>query len=259
MVMLVHRLSHRPVRRAPIRRLAFSTDGQTGLTVALERACASSRPGSLTLEPPKPAAHAEEMFRGPQRPGDLRVRERASAVSRVVLRARFAKARIKRSANGREQWLNWVIRLPTSELIGFTSQATVHPDGPRGHRLRAVQRSLGPRPRAPKAGPRPMISELVRATYRVRKPLLRASNAGIFARCACSSAWVSRRQSARAARESSELKPGELAGAARKIERHMRKTRLDLRIPTPIDCPERIRSILTPAISDGSDRGTILW
>ena len=29
------------------------------------------------------------------------------------------------SANGQEQWLNWVIRLPTSELIGYV-QATVH-------------------------------------------------------------------------------------------------------------------------------------
>src|SRR5260221_5088211 len=43
------------------------------------------------------------------------------------LRARFAKPESRLSANGRGQWLNWVIRLPTSELIGYV-QATVHPD-----------------------------------------------------------------------------------------------------------------------------------
>src|SRR5213592_2725081 len=44
------------------------------------------------------------------------------------LRARFTKLESRRSPNGREQWLNWVIRLPTSELIGYV-QATLHPDG----------------------------------------------------------------------------------------------------------------------------------
>ena len=39
-----------------------------------------------------------------------------------------ASYKIERSADGAEQWLNWVIRLPTSELIGYV-QATVHPNG----------------------------------------------------------------------------------------------------------------------------------
>ncbi|HEY5754127.1 MAG TPA: GNAT family N-acetyltransferase, partial [Chthoniobacterales bacterium] len=44
------------------------------------------------------------------------------------LRARFAKLESRTSPDGREQWLNWVIRLPTSELVGYV-QATVHPHG----------------------------------------------------------------------------------------------------------------------------------
>jgi [ribosomal protein S5]-alanine N-acetyltransferase len=44
------------------------------------------------------------------------------------LRARFARLESRQSADGREQWLNWVIRLPTSELIGYV-QATVHANG----------------------------------------------------------------------------------------------------------------------------------
>jgi RimJ/RimL family protein N-acetyltransferase len=44
------------------------------------------------------------------------------------LRARFAKLELRASPEGDERWLNWVIRLPTSELIGFV-QATVGPDG----------------------------------------------------------------------------------------------------------------------------------
>ena len=34
----------------------------------------------------------------------------------------------RQSRDGSQQWLNWVIRLPTSELIGYV-QATVYPSG----------------------------------------------------------------------------------------------------------------------------------
>jgi RimJ/RimL family protein N-acetyltransferase len=44
------------------------------------------------------------------------------------LRTRFALLESRRSPNGREQWLNWVIRLPGSELIGYV-QATIDADG----------------------------------------------------------------------------------------------------------------------------------
>ena len=44
------------------------------------------------------------------------------------LRERFAKLESRRSPDGREQWLNWVIRLETGEAAGYV-QATVHEDG----------------------------------------------------------------------------------------------------------------------------------
>ena len=87
--------------------------------------------GSLTLEP-QTAAHAEEMFAVLSDPA-IYEHENEPPPSLEWLRARFAQLESRRSANGQEQWLNWVIRLP------------------------------------------------------------RYSNARIFARCPCSSAWVSRR------------------------------------------------------------------
>lgn len=44
------------------------------------------------------------------------------------MRERFTKLETRQSADGRELWLNWVIRLPSSELIGYV-QATVFPNG----------------------------------------------------------------------------------------------------------------------------------
>ena len=39
----------------------------------------------------------------------------------------FTRLESRLSSDGREQWLNWVIRLPASELVGYV-QATVRPD-----------------------------------------------------------------------------------------------------------------------------------
>src|SRR5260221_12817778 len=88
----------------------------------LQRPLASSR---LTLEP-QAAAHAEEMFAVLSDPAIYEY-ENEPPASLEWLRARFAKLESRLSANGREQWLNWVIRLPTSELIGYV-QATLHPN-----------------------------------------------------------------------------------------------------------------------------------
>jgi RimJ/RimL family protein N-acetyltransferase len=44
------------------------------------------------------------------------------------LRARFGKLESRRSPDGREKWLNWVIRLESGEAAGYV-QATVHEDG----------------------------------------------------------------------------------------------------------------------------------
>src|SRR5213593_3890807 len=82
--------------------------------------------GSLTLEP-QTAAHAEEMFTVLSDPAIYEY-ENEPPPSVDWLRARFTKLESRRSTNGQEQWLNWVIRLPTSELIGFV-QATVRSKG----------------------------------------------------------------------------------------------------------------------------------
>jgi RimJ/RimL family protein N-acetyltransferase len=83
----------------------------------------------LTLEP-QTTAHAEPMFAVLSDPAIYEY-ENEPPASREWLRERFAKLESRRSADGSEQWLNWVIRLPTSELIGYV-QATVHADGHAG-------------------------------------------------------------------------------------------------------------------------------
>jgi RimJ/RimL family protein N-acetyltransferase len=45
-----------------------------------------------------------------------------------ALRTRYTKLESRRSGDGREQWLNWVIRRDGAGLIGYV-QATVYPDG----------------------------------------------------------------------------------------------------------------------------------
>ena len=82
--------------------------------------------GSLTLEP-QIAAHAEEMFVVLSDPAIYQY-ENQPPLSLEWLRTRFKKLETRLSANGHEQWLNWVIRLPTSEIIGYV-QATVRQDG----------------------------------------------------------------------------------------------------------------------------------
>ncbi len=80
----------------------------------------------LTLEP-LIAAHAEEMFAVLCDPAIYEF-ENQPPRSLEWLRERYSRLESRRSADGREQWLNWAIRLPTAELAGYV-QATVHPDG----------------------------------------------------------------------------------------------------------------------------------
>src|SRR5258708_29884371 len=80
--------------------------------------------GSLTLEP-QTAAHAEEMFAVLSDPAIYEY-ENEPPASLEWLRARFAKLESRLSANGRQQCLNWVIRLPPSALIAYVP-ATQHP------------------------------------------------------------------------------------------------------------------------------------
>lgn len=83
----------------------------------------------LTLEP-QVAAHAPEMFKALSDPA-IYTYENAPPESLAWLRTRFEKLETRQSADGREQWLNWVIRLPGSELIGYV-QATVRGDDSAG-------------------------------------------------------------------------------------------------------------------------------
>jgi RimJ/RimL family protein N-acetyltransferase len=54
--------------------------------------------------------------------------ENAPPASEAALAARYARQVVGHSPDGREHWLNWVVRRPTGELAGYV-QATVHPDG----------------------------------------------------------------------------------------------------------------------------------
>ena len=80
----------------------------------------------LVLEP-QTASHAEEMFAVLSDPAIYEY-ENAAPRSLEWLRERFARLETRRSADGTQHWLNWVIRIPGSGLIGYV-QATVHPDG----------------------------------------------------------------------------------------------------------------------------------
>jgi len=80
----------------------------------------------FTLEP-QCASHAEAMFELLGDPAIYRY-ENEPPPSLDWLRARFTRLESRRSPDGGEQWLNWVIRLPNSELAGYL-QASVYPTG----------------------------------------------------------------------------------------------------------------------------------
>jgi [ribosomal protein S5]-alanine N-acetyltransferase len=78
--------------------------------------------GEIKLEP-QTAAHAHEMFAVLSDPAIYEF-ENAPPVSEAYLLERFTKLESRESRDGTEQWLNWVIRLPSGELAGYV-QATV--------------------------------------------------------------------------------------------------------------------------------------
>ncbi|MDH4390706.1 MAG: GNAT family N-acetyltransferase [Aquabacterium sp.] len=75
-----------------------------------------------TLEPLL-TAHAEAMFPVLSDPAIYEF-ENAPPASLDVLRCRFQRMAARRSPDGDEQWLNWVLRLPSGDLAGYV-QATV--------------------------------------------------------------------------------------------------------------------------------------
>ena len=82
--------------------------------------------GTLTLEP-QTVAHAGDMFAVLSDPAIYEY-ENEPPPSLEWLRDRFARLESRYSPDRQEQWLNWVIRLPTPELVGYV-QATVRANG----------------------------------------------------------------------------------------------------------------------------------
>lgn len=84
------------------------------------------RAKDLVLEP-LGERHADEMFGVLADPAIYEF-ENAPPQSREWLRLRYRRLESRRSADGSEQWLNWVVRLPSGALAGYV-QATVCGDG----------------------------------------------------------------------------------------------------------------------------------
>jgi len=86
----------------------------------------SLRSGALALEP-QSREHAEQMFALLSDPA-LYAFEGAPPDSLEVLRARFVRLESRTSADGGQQWLNWVVLHDDDGPIGYV-QATVMPAG----------------------------------------------------------------------------------------------------------------------------------
>jgi RimJ/RimL family protein N-acetyltransferase len=83
--------------------------------------------GDLTLEP-QTAQHANAMFTVLSDPAIYEYLDEAPPASVEALRERFQWLETRASPDGRDHWLNWVVRTPEAGPIGFV-QATVHPGG----------------------------------------------------------------------------------------------------------------------------------
>jgi [ribosomal protein S5]-alanine N-acetyltransferase len=81
----------------------------------------------LCILEPQVAAHAHEMFALLSDPAIYEF-ENAPPSSEAWLTKRFAKLESRTSKDGTEQWLNWVVRLPNGQLVGYT-QATIQQSG----------------------------------------------------------------------------------------------------------------------------------
>jgi [ribosomal protein S5]-alanine N-acetyltransferase len=80
----------------------------------------------MTLEP-QLASHAPAMFELLCDPA-LYEYENEPPASLEALEARFRRLESRRSPDGGQHWLNWVVRLDSGDVAGFV-QATVHGDG----------------------------------------------------------------------------------------------------------------------------------
>ena len=80
---------------------------------------------SLTLEP-LVMAHADAMFAALSAPEMYAYMPGKPPASAEALRERYSRLESRHSADGRQRWLNWVVRMRTGECTGFV-QATIHP------------------------------------------------------------------------------------------------------------------------------------
>jgi hypothetical protein len=76
---------------------------------------------------PLVAAHAREMFAVLSDPAIYEFENQAPP-SEAWLAERYGRLERRSSADGSQTWLNWVVRLPSSELAGYV-QATVFRSG----------------------------------------------------------------------------------------------------------------------------------
>ena len=80
----------------------------------------------VTLEP-RTAAHAEALFAVLAEPALYEFIEEDPPASVELLRERFARSESRRSPDGSQQWLNWVVRDEALNAAGYV-QATVAAD-----------------------------------------------------------------------------------------------------------------------------------
>ena len=102
------------------------TDAKSAFIRSVVRPLRTVTTPALVLEP-QVTAHADAMFGVLSDPA-IYEHESAPPPSVAWLRERYRRLETRRSPDGSEQWLNWVVRLPTGELAGYV-QATVHADG----------------------------------------------------------------------------------------------------------------------------------
>jgi RimJ/RimL family protein N-acetyltransferase len=80
---------------------------------------------ALRLEP-LVRAHADEMFEPLSAVAIYQYIPGAPPSSVAALRERYTQLESGRSPDGREQWLNWIVRLNSGQCAGFV-QATIYP------------------------------------------------------------------------------------------------------------------------------------
>ena len=102
---------------------------------------------ALTLEP-QPLAHADEMFEVLSDPAIYEYENQAPA-SLDALRRRYAALESRRSPDGAEQWLNWVIRLPHGERSAMCRPPCLRTAGPRSPTSSAAPGGAAAWPGAP--------------------------------------------------------------------------------------------------------------